>query len=191
MKDEMIDTTVEEHISTRILRALVSEFVMHPENLEITERRVGKLVEIRLRAHLADTSRVIGEGGAHFRALARLVSVMGARDRKSAMLHPVLPATVGERERYPEFRVQDKWPGARLMDLAEAFAEAIFGDPAKAEADDYPEGRTLLKMLVGENVPEEQIEALLEPVQTIWKAIGKRHGRTFQVHIFPSITAQG
>ena len=114
---------------TDLLREIVTEFIAHPEDLEINSRSFHKIISIAWRGHKADTSRMIGgnlpedrRGAQTYYHLRQLLKLIGEANGYDVDLARVGEPTKGRPERYPDFVARADWPKVRLLAILERAA---------------------------------------------------------------------
>src|SRR5437660_8243607 len=98
-------------------RELIEGFCLHPENLKLIVSAHPGVVVVRIRAHAADTRRVIGDGGKQFRALYMIAQEFGKRHKVRVVFSNVERPLVGveDDESYPRFEADPDWPREELL----------------------------------------------------------------------------
>ncbi|MEO7993179.1 MAG: KH domain-containing protein [bacterium] len=86
-----------------LLRAIISELVEHPEEVQIVHRRShrGHIFEVKVGED--DTARIIGKQGRVINALRTIAKAAGTREQEKVFLHLITPDGKFE-ERMPDER---------------------------------------------------------------------------------------
>jgi len=169
---------------TGLLRRLITEFIAHPEDLEINLKRFQNIVSISWRGHRTDTSRMIGTAGATYQSLRAYVKLVGEQHGYYVDLERVQDPIVGNMERYEPFKANPNWRKAEIMELfREAVRAGCRHDVVQVESGDVGENRTGLCAYICklETLSTETI--LRTQLKHIFGVIGNPNGRVLLVEI--------
>ncbi len=180
---------------TALVRAIVTEFVSHPEALEITAIQwAPAAVDIGWRGHRADTPRMIGERAQTFHHLRELVRLIGANHGYETDLDRVGEPVTGEAERYPDFQSRPDWPRVRLLDKLNRLATmATRHGQVEIETKDFAKDGTpwtavLVNISQAETPQTEQI--LRDSLKHIWYVMAAAQGRQTRLTVEASLPAE-
>jgi predicted RNA-binding protein YlqC (UPF0109 family) len=180
-----------EKLLTDLLRDIVTEFIFHPDDLQITCRRFHQIVSIQWRGHRADTSRMIGEGAQTYHQLKQLLRLIGEQHGYDADLARVGEPTTGQPERYPGFAARADWPRSRLLyilkraTLAATYHQKYFIQDAPI-ADDTT--AIVIKIDRRETLRTETV--LCDSLKHLAKAMFSANGRLVKLQVERSLEAE-
>lgn len=111
---------------TSLVERVHQSLIRHTNLLEVAFRGGELSGFIEVRAARDDTPRLIGKGGAHFRALSWMIT-QGASIRNVHFALRVLEAVhPGTGERLPKFRPNPNWPRKEIEQLVRDLADWTF-----------------------------------------------------------------
>lgn len=177
----MITTKQTDFLKTT-LRRIIERFTIHHNLLAIETVSVGGVVNVFIQAHRADTSRLIGERGASFRALSTLVAALAGADGYRAVLQPIAEPTAGEPEKFTRFVHNPGWDRECITRLLELLCNRIFEGRAAIEARDAC-NQTIYVVRVPVDEMPECVRAIGSALHVIFNAIGKSNGRLIMVGV--------
>lgn len=167
---------------TERLRELIAEIILHPDSLEFIRIPLTSHVVLNMRAQVSDTGRIIGPGGAHFRAFKMLAAIMGERQGVKVLLGRMdapLDSRPADSYRKVEFRVD--WDADKVRGLLERAASSSLPLGATVTAVDVDDVTSVLTIQHSPRERSELVTALVEASQTLFNAIGKANGRMLYV----------
>ena len=180
----MKDAATFETTLKKLLRQLCAEFIFHPDDLEISTKRFKTIIGIQWRGHRADTSRMIGERGETFRALAEYLKLVGQQHGYDVELERIQEATKGEPERYPPFKANPDWPRERIMALLEAAVTAASRNgQVEVTSGDVGSDRTGIEVAISTKETAHTEGKIRETLRHLFKVIGNANGRVLLVDV--------
>jgi predicted RNA-binding protein YlqC (UPF0109 family) len=177
------DTKFETELAA-LLRDLVTEFIAHPQDLEIVPKRFSTIISIAWRGNRADISRMIGTKGDTYRPLAALMRLIGEQHGYEVDLERVGDPLRGVMERYQPFKLNLLWPRDRIMQLLERTArQACRHSQVELEAGDLRADTTAIKVGISKAETMKTETVLRETLKHIFKVIGNANGRKLMVEV--------
>ena len=160
-------------------REMISQFVAHPEALEIKARSLGVLVMVRIRAHASDTPRIIGQQGRHVAAIQTIMKRIGSQLDLRVRVE-VLESVVGERERIKPYSSNPEWKPEGVLRTLGMLCFATTSKLARISAE-QADGTTVFH--IKEESAQELIsdKELILAVETILHAIGRAQGQRIYI----------
>lgn len=176
-------TTTADLITT-LLRRICDRIILHPDQLQVTVTQLRTSLVVRLRAHISDTARLIGEKGVMFRSLKAIVQEIGNRHSVTVDMERIEEPLRGTPDRFTRFKANE---GADIGDLGELLLELLRNTMRDSEAVDmYWEHNGIeAKVECGVSLqePVRTVDAMHESLRTIFTAIGKARGRLIYLNI--------
>src|SRR6266550_4699768 len=174
-----------------LLTGLVGHLAQREKDLCIEVKPLAAMLSVSIGCHAQDAPRIIGKGGAHHKALARILSCIGQKNKVLVKLE----AIQAERLKVSEasmwgFKSDQNWDKVGIRRLLLETCRMVFrdGDCIQiADRDDDAQMQTLFFVSVARNEPMELCLAMTNDLNTIFNAIGKRRGRLLQVGVVPEL----
>ncbi len=172
------------------ITGLVTHLAQREKDLFVKVKPVASLVSVSIECHAEDAPRIIGKGGAHFKALTRIVQAIGSKNKLLIRLNAIeaerledsdAPSTWG-------FKPDRNWDRAGIKRLLLETCRMVFrnGDCIQViERDDNAQTLTMFFVSVARNEPMELCLEMTNDLNTLFNAIGKRRGRLLQVGVIP------
>lgn len=179
----MTPTQTEADFISDLLHGVISEFVMHKQELSVSvEHPGGDFLSVRIDCHPGDAGKVIGAKGAHFMALATLCAMYGRKQGMFVELKPLDQPRV--KDRYAGFRQRTDWPREKLLGLIEQMAKAAFTDDEAIDLE-CVHSATDSDVLVHVSMAESEavFSKMNGVLRVLGNAIGKPNGRTITVRV--------
>lgn len=182
--NDMIPGPQFEKLLTDLLSDIVTEFIFHPADLEISSRRFRQIIGIQWRGNRADTSRMIGEGAATYHQLKQLLRLIGEQHGYDVDLARVGEPARGQPERYPGFAARADWPRARLLAILERVTKAATRD-GNCVIEDAPMGDDTTAVVIKIDYDETlQTETVLrDSLKHLAKAMFSANGRLVKLQV--------
>lgn len=171
-----------------ILRDIVLEIVLHESEVRVKTTVVHDVVAVKIEANNGDVKRIIGSRGAHFQSLRVICKWFGIKNDLAVSLGE-LDAPHDRSDRYDEFRPRADWGKARLLNLLERAANAIFIDPTSIECADIDNSSTVV-VSVSRGEERDLVSAGGAALEVLGNAMGKKNGRVLTVHVRKDMDAQ-
>lgn len=173
-----------EKLLTDLLRDIVTEFIFHPADLEISCRSFKQIVSLQWRGNRADTSRMIGEGGATYHQLKSLLRLVGEHHGYDVELARVGEPAKGLPERYPGFAARADWPRTRLLAILERMAKAGTRD-GNCVVEDAPIGDDMTAVVIKIDCDEtlHTETTLRDSLKHLAKAMFSANGRLVKLQV--------
>lgn len=113
------------------MRDILAEIVMHKADLRVESELSDRLIQIRFQQHVADAKRLVGTGGATFKAMQIIAKYFGMKNRVMIRLMPIeMPDRTDPRcHDHGPFRKNSDWPKDRIFSAAERLAHLGFFFP--------------------------------------------------------------
>ena len=164
-------TNIKQHLT-----ALLTEMVLHPDQLRVDVITVGINSRITITATHSDSRKIVGAGGVYFSALKMMTSIWAARDKCGCVFDFVKSVGRAEIEGYPPFEIVENWDREKVVELALGTARALASNPdsVKIETVDGKNGVTNLDVFVS---GEQNPEVMRQIMSTLIRPIGKIKGR--------------
>ena len=168
-----------------IFLRLARMFTVHHDLLTVEANHAGDFVTLSPRAHSEDASKLVGSGGANFRALINVLNVAAARLGVRFYLARVKDVRGTEKpQRQPPFKADPNWPKDEIMALFRQTCADLFDQPFTTEWS-HQSGDTSfieLELAAGERIslPDEQ---LADGLSIVFNAIGMSHHRKLRVSL--------
>lgn len=108
--------------------AVCGRLVARPEDVRVEAERGGTLVSVRIETNAADCRRLVGKGGATFKALSVLLR-RTARHYGVAVGLDRVQAGAGAEEEFEPYRYRPDWDRPGLLRVAELVAAAALDGP--------------------------------------------------------------
>src|SRR5213595_2093083 len=64
-----------------LITALVSHLAQREKDLRVEVKPIASMVSVSIECHAEDAPRIIGKGGAHFKALTRIIQAIGSKNK--------------------------------------------------------------------------------------------------------------
>jgi predicted RNA-binding protein YlqC (UPF0109 family) len=168
----------------KLIKGMVIEFVLHPDDLVVVVTERSGVLSIRIRCHQGDVGRVIGTRGAHVNALKVLALLYGQKHKLRVDFMPIEESVQGKSDRYSKFKASTEWRKAELLGLLEQVAWNIFkADAAVAIACVDNVADSEITVSVARDEPARVVDQADAALGVIFNAIGKPNGRTLTVHV--------
>lgn len=161
-----------------LLKRTAKGFIAYPENLEVVCTYSGdRLTILNLRAHAADSPRLVGRHGLRFAALRLLLAEAGAKAGRELKLDRLMSPVIGEPEVMPPFQRRDDWPKEPIRALLRDCCEALFSGGAEIECRDVG-GNAVFTLTISEKEPgpESSVGEKVDCLRSIFSAIGPTNG---------------
>jgi predicted RNA-binding protein YlqC (UPF0109 family) len=163
--------------ATRLFKALV----VFDDALEVAGSMRGPVLSISVRAHGADTPRLIGRGGQTFNAVRAVVVVAAARTGLRVSFPGVSDPIKGVGEMLPEFIPAPNWPKLEFERLLTDTCEAAFGITLLERFE-----RNGTMDYIAHVKGSDGIRTQMEPYfQTLFRTIGQRYGVKVRIELDP------
>jgi len=168
-----------------LIADLLREFILHPDSLKVSAVPLAQSISIRIEVHTGDMGRIIGEKGAHFRALESLCLCAGLKHGVAINLAPIAEPKGGRPDRYEKFKARDDWRYSEILSLLERAAKMIFKseEAISLTTTDEDEHLTIVTVNVARRESYEVIVAGSLALRTLFNAVGKANGRTIFVQV--------
>jgi predicted RNA-binding protein YlqC (UPF0109 family) len=180
-------TVNDKHPIADLLERLAGGMCHYPDALRFEHRFSPASATLTVRAHAADTSRLIGEGGKNYQALRTLMQAAGARRGLSVTLARFMEPVTGQPERHSATMTENPdWPREKLIRLLRDTLDAVFEFSDRIEVAEYPEATaamTTFEVYISPLEKPDLYDLLKEPLWRIFDAIGRRHGRVLNVTV--------
>ncbi len=165
-------------LAENFLKQIVTPFLIHANNLEVTaEDRRGDVV-LKVRGHAEDRGRLIGTQQANFQALQLILAMFGRKNGFRVRLDNILPSTVGEREFQTPFRPATNWDSSKTVAQLADVLKQILNHPAAVSFADQEDNKTtiVIRFSEAEKMPVTDAEMAFA-LSKIFHAIGMQNGR--------------
>jgi|SRR6266571_3947972 len=177
-----------------LVTGLVSHLAQREKDLRIEVKPCGTMLSVWIGCHAEDAPRIIGKGGAHHKALARIVHAIGQKNKMLIKLE----AIQAERLEVFEasmwgFKPNRNWDKAGIKRLLLEACRMVFrnGDCVQVVGqDDDPQHQTMFFVSVARNEPMELVLEMTNDLNTLFNAIGKRRGRLLQVGVVAELESE-
>lgn len=177
------------------IRGLVSEFVTHPDNIELTTQHASDACLWLLKGHPDDEPKLIGRQGAHINALRFLVSQFGRARNEVHTLRLVTVREPGDRPRATT-KAAMTWDPAKHRELLTDVLSELPIDLFQVTVDPGAGARELLtfsfRILVRSESDHTTLTAaarignettILAALQTLFRAIACEHGIRYELSV--------
>jgi predicted RNA-binding protein YlqC (UPF0109 family) len=158
-----------------LLERILNEFTFHPEDRDVFEEPLGALTKIIIRPHKADMGRILGRKSIHLNALRAIVNGISLAQRRPMKIVLEEPVT-GEKEKYDRFKAREVWRRDEVGKLLKDTVEMMVRGKVSLKLTEKGEV-SAFDVLVEDKESLTRVEAMQEPLQVIWNAIGKANGR--------------
>jgi predicted RNA-binding protein YlqC (UPF0109 family) len=161
-----------------VLQALISEFVIHPEDVAVNITTDDPIVKVRLACHAGDRGKLIGRGGAHFKAIADICNVWADRHNFIIEVKKIEAQQQGVPEPYGRFTPRTVWPKDRIVGLVEQLCRLVLRDDTSIQLDVFDKtDESEIRVHTSEEEPLRSIDRISRSLGVIVRAAGNRHGR--------------
>ena len=176
-----------EKLLTTILREIVTEFIAHPEHLEINSRCVSRIISINWRGHRADTGRMIGEGGQTYHFLRQLLILIGEVNGYYVDLARAGDPVVGEPERYDGFTDNPDWPRRRLLAVLKRTVQTATHYPVEVEESEMVKATSAVTVKIDRRESLNTETVLSASLKHLAKAMFNANGRLIRLRVERSL----
>ena len=164
-------------------RFIVTQFIKHPENLEVSSFNDGGKIIIKARAHYADQGKIIGKDKANLMAVRSIMDCVASRLGVSVKVDNILPASVGAQESPQPFSPVKLWSEdatrADLKKTLDFFLQRPFEIESKPDNAEFKTTFNL-KISTLEKLPISVGQAAYA-LSKIFHATGRMRGRLIYV----------
>lgn len=172
----------------KLYRLLACGMIDHGELLE-TDAVIGSSgIQVKTRAEKEDHGRLLGKGGATFRAFRTVLGLIGYRSNIAVRLMPLDDPIHGERAIFqPPMSPADNWKSDEIKSWLEKILKEILLFPYTVEAvEDEPEHKTIFVLAIDAREQLPLVTAdFLKCLSIIFNAIGNNKGRHITVAAEP------
>ncbi len=168
-------TATPEALCIDIVKRLIQEVVLHPEQVAIDHDEDFDSFVVRLPSE-GESRKAIGSNGANVEGLKAIVERIAKKHHKTFHLQFPKPGNP-LCERYPDTPFTDDWNSAHIVKLVSDIADAVLKYPARVVLKDGAESRTKIKVLTSTDEDPQTLIALNESLVSLFKAIGRGNGR--------------
>lgn len=168
-----------------IFLRLAKMFTVHHDLLTVEANHAGDFVTLSPRAHSEDASKLVGTGGANFRALINVLNVAAARLGVRFYLARIKDIRGTEKPAtQPRFMAVPNWPKNEIMALFRKTCADLLDQPFETEWEHQKGDTSFIDLKVSSaeqiSLPDEQ---LADGLSIIFNAIGMSHGRKLRVSL--------
>lgn len=168
----------------RVLRDIVHEIILHPDDFEVIQIPLSSHLVVNLRAQTSDTGRIIGPKGAHFLALKIIVAAVGASCTKRVLLGRMEPPLDGKGpDSYNKLVFKKDWNEAKVREILERTVASIFTYPSSVTVKDVDEVTSVLCVTISSRERADLVAQVSDALQTLFNAVGKANGRIVLVDV--------
>lgn len=169
-----------------IIKGIVSEFVLHADDLRVEVLANGQFATLAIKCHSADLGRVIGTNGETANAITKLATLYGRKHRLTIKTLPVTVSVEGPSDRYPKFQEKTDWRKAEIVAMVEIVSWNIFrADQAVGVSCEDAAAISTITIECAGDEPLRLIDDATVSLNALFTAVGKPNGRTIQVIIKP------
>lgn len=170
-----------------LIKTIVGPFVKYPEHIAVEEAPWKDYLNITMRVHAADQSKVIGGGSKMVKSITSLIMAAGRRLGDKINFEILEPIT-GQREVELSFHDDPNWTEDKSKEMLGKMFR-IFDLILHTYDLEVRESNhlTFIYLSYGETISVEVLAAL----NAVFRAIGKAHGRRISLHIGEPHTAAG
>lgn len=179
MRTTMNDTKESLKLREIFLR-LAWLFTENQADLSVEINQAGKLVTLSPKAHCDDAAKLIGGGGANFRAMINVLSAAATKIGVSFYLAKVKDIRGSVAGPKPPKTSRKDWPKEVVMNAFRLTCADIFRRPFEVEYSHQPDDTTIIELTV-EDVDFNA--ALGDGLSILFCAIGFSNGREIKVEM--------
>jgi len=168
------------HETARMVSKILSGIAIHKDSVKISVEQLARSAVICAQVHSADMPRAIGRGGAHIKALTKIVGDIGLTSGVPLKIR-LLEPEAGQRDRYSPFQPKEEWDGKSAHELLTQVASAAISGGAVVERNDGANAVTEFVVKPMRRQPAREFEELIAALNVLWNAIGRAQGRIVTV----------
>ena len=166
-----------------VVRRMIGLMILHPGNLELNVVPGEMIVSVKIRAHLADTGRIVGQGGANFKPMSTLLGMIGEKLGVKVNLKRIADPVVGQKE-FHKFTPRADWKREEISALIFTLCVAVFEEPIEVTAIDQSDGVTTLFMIkLSGHEKTAKVASFFECLDPLLNSIGMANGRILELDI--------
>lgn len=166
--------------TAEMVSKILTGIAIHKESVKISVEPLARSVVICVQVHPADMPRAIGRGGAHIKALGKIVDQIGMTNGVPIKIRLLEPQP-GERDRYLPFQPKEEWDGKSVHELLRQVASAAIPGGAAVERNDGVAAVTEFVVRPVRRQPAQEFGELIAALNSLWNAIGRATGRIVTV----------
>ena len=173
---------------TSLIESLVKEITTNKDQVSVESLALSTKTPIRIDVHPSEVGRVIGEHGAHFKALENILLAISYKAKQVFELLPMQePDASVVPIRYGRFHGQDDWPAHKVKKLIEDTAMAVFRNESAVvvEVREMKNFVSAFTINVDRREEADVIKIVQPAFTTLFNAIGRVNGRVLIVEIVP------
>lgn len=171
---------------TSLFERLVKEITTNQDQVTVEALALATKTPIRIEVHPSEVGRVIGEHGAHFKALEKLCLAISYKTRQMFELLPMQePEASVVPLRYGRFHGRDDWPKQKITKLLSDMAESVFKNEIAVDitVSDMKNFVSAYTIRVDRREEADVIKIIQPAFTTLFNAIGRVNGRVLIVEI--------
>lgn len=171
---------------TRLLNSLIQYIVTDKQSVKVVAMPLAVETLVKIEVNPAENGRVIGERGAHFKALEKLCLLASAKAGKAFKLLPMDEADEDVVPmQYGRFRGNDNWPKQSITELVEHVARVIFHneDVIEVDVEDQTNFVSVFTVRVARTEPADVVFVAIEAYAPLFNAIGRVDGRVLSIQV--------
>lgn len=164
---------------------ILREFILHPGELEVVAVQLTKSATVHIKANGGDVGRIIGERGAHFKALQHVCLAVSHKHKTAIELAPVAEPESGRADRYQKFAAKENWREKEVLSLLTRTVRMIFRHESviDIETKNMPGAITVFTVRIARAEDGDIVQIMQAALKTIFNAVGKANGRTLYVEL--------